>query len=237
MPARTARRLVLLGALTLAAAAAHSAPALAVSPCATSNDTCVVTPPTSGPRWVTVPGWENGFDGEATYLLGCPGNSRVGGADWTASANNELNVDLSLFQDGWPSPEGSFFATNSSTQPSTFAPYLGCVGASSSRVARGAAGGDAVTHRVKTLRVRPATDVTASAACREGERNLRGGAAVVFDSRPTRAELRDHDYRYRAGAHRVRVALTAGRTVGDDEIVTLQVHAVCREDATTTSAR
>jgi hypothetical protein len=70
--------------------------------------------------------------------------------------------------------------------------------------------------------------VTASSSCRRGERRLRGGAAVVFDSRPTRRELRDHDYRYTVDAHGVRVTLTAGSTVGDDERVALQVHAVCR---------
>jgi hypothetical protein len=57
---------------------------------------------------------------------------------------------------------------------------------------------------------------------------LRGGAAVVFDSRPSGRELRDHDYRYTVRARRVRVTLRAGKTVGDHERVTLQLHAVCR---------
>jgi hypothetical protein len=68
----------------------------------------------------------------------------------------------------------------------------------------------------------------ASSSCRRGERHLRGGAAVAFDSRPTRAELRDHDYRYIVETRRVRVTLTAGTMVGDDERVTLRVVAVCR---------
>jgi hypothetical protein len=41
-------------------------------------------------------------------------------------------------------------------------------------------------------------------------------------------ELRDHDYRYTVRARRVRVTLRAGKTVGDHERVTLQLHAVCR---------
>jgi hypothetical protein len=85
-----------------------------------------------------------------------------------------------------------------------------------------------VTHRVKTQRVRPSTRVVASSSCHKGERQLRGGAAVIFDSRPSRTELRDHDYRFTIGTHGVRVRLIAGETVGDDENVVLQVHSVCR---------
>lgn len=70
--------------------------------------------------------------------------------------------------------------------------------------------------------------MTASPSCRRGERMLRGGAAVVFDSRPSRMELRDHDYGYTVRARLVRVTLRARKTVGDDERVTLQLHAVCR---------
>jgi ABC-type sugar transport system substrate-binding protein len=55
MAVRTARRLVLLGALALAGVAAHSASALAVEPCATAAETCVVTPSASDPVWTTVP--------------------------------------------------------------------------------------------------------------------------------------------------------------------------------------
>jgi hypothetical protein len=220
--ARTARRLLAAGALTLAGVAAHSAPALAVSPCATANDGCVVTPPTSAPQWTTVPG-RTDFAGQASFQIECPGASVVAGADWTGPAGNELNVDLNLFQDGWPSPVATFDAENTSPQPSTFAGFAGCVPRSAA-----AAGIPAVKHRVKTLRVRPVTRITASTRCRRGERQLRGGAAVVFDSRPSRAELRDHDYRYRVSSRRVRVRLSAGMSVGDDERVTLQVHSVCR---------
>jgi hypothetical protein len=159
--------------------------------------------------------------------MGCGGASRIAGADWTAPQDNRLNVDLNLFQDGWPPAEADFHAANSSPQPSTFAPFLGCVGGSAG-VATDAGAGRAVKHRVKTLRVRPGTRMTASSRCRRGERQIRGGAAVVFDSRPTRRELRDHDYRYTVGRRGVRVRLAAGRTVGDDERVTLQVIAVCR---------
>ena len=223
MAARTTRRLVLLGALTLVGVAAYPPSALSVSPCATANDSCVVTPPTSSPQWTSVPAWENGFDGQASTVVDCPGGSWVAGADWTAPANSQLNVDLNLFQDGWPAPVAVFNASNSLPQPATFAAFAGCVGELAT-----AAGVAAVKHRVKTLRVRPGTRIRASSRCRRGERQLRGGAAVLFDSRPTRAELRDHDYRYRVGPRRVRVRLTAGRTVGDDERVTLQVHSVCR---------
>jgi hypothetical protein len=226
MPA--ARRLVPLGALTLVGVVVHGPPALAVAPCATAKDSCVVTPPTSAAQWTTVPGEQNGLEGQAFSQVLCPGSSRIGGADWSAPANNQLNVDLSLFQDGWPSPVGTFYATNSSTQPSAFAAFVGCVSGSSSSRHLAAAAASGVKHRVKILRVRPRTRVTASSSCRRGERRLRAGAAVVFDSRPTRAELRDHDYRYTVRPHGVRVMLSAGRTVGDDERVTLQVHAVCR---------
>ena len=222
MAARTARRLVLLGALTLAGVAAHSPAVFAVSPCSTANEACVVTPPASAPQWTTVPG-RTDFDGQASSLVVCPGNSTVGGADWTGPAGNVLSVDLNLFQDGWPSPVATFEAENTSPQPSTFAGFAGCVARSAT-----AAGVLALKHRVKTLPVRPGTRVTASSRCRRGERQLRGGAAVLFDSRPSRAELRDHNYRYTVGARRVRVTLMAGRTVGDDERVTLQVHSVCR---------
>lgn len=222
MAARTTRRLVLLGTLTLVGVAAHSPPALAVSPCATATEACVVTPPTSNPQWTTVPA-KQGFDGEASTLVACPAGSGVAGADWTAPANNQLRVDLNLFQDGWPPPVAVFDASNSFPQPSTFAAFAGCVDITAT-----ASGLATVTHRVKTRRVRPGTRLTASSSCRRGERQLRGGAAVLFDSRPTRAELRDHDYRYTVGTSRVRVRLMAGRSVGDDERVTLQVHSACR---------
>jgi hypothetical protein len=222
MAACTARRVVLLGTLTLVGVAAHPPLALAVSPCATANEACVVTPPTSAPQWTTVPA-KNGFDGQASTLVACPGGSGVAGADWTASANNQLRVDLNLFQDGWPAPVAVFDASNSFPQASAFAAFAGCV-----NVTATAARAAAVKHRVKTLRVRPGTRLMASSKCRTGERQLRGGAAVLFDSRPTRAELRDHDYRYSVGVRRVRVRLMAGMSVGDDERVTLQVHSVCR---------
>ena len=222
MAARTARRVVLLGALTLLSVAAQAAPSIAVSPCATADESCVVTPPTSAPEWTTVPG-RTEFAGQASSLVVCPGASVVGGADWTGPAGNELSVDLNLFQDGWPSPVATFDAENTSPQPSTFAGFAGCVNRSAT-----AAGALAVKHRVRTARVRPGTRVTAFSSCRRGERQLRGGAAVLFDSRPSRAELRDHDYRYTVRPRRVRVRLMAGESVGDDERVTLQVHSACR---------
>jgi hypothetical protein len=222
MAARSARRLVLLGTLMLVGVAVQPSAAVAVSPCATADDTCVVTPPVSDLQWTTVPG-RTDFAGQASSQVECPGGSVVAGADWTGPAGNVLSVDLNLFQDGWPSPVATFDAENSSPQPSTFAGVAGCAGRSAT-----AAGVPALRNRLKTLRVRPGTRMAASSKCRMGERQLRGGAAVLFDSRPSRAELRDHDYRYTVGARRVRVRLTAGRTVGDDERVTLQVHSVCR---------
>jgi hypothetical protein len=223
MAARTVRRLVLLGAVTLVGASAHALPAQAVTPCATAEETCVVTPSTSDPQWTTVPAWNNGFDEEASTMVSCPGGSWVAGADWIAPANSQLRVDLNLFEDGWPSPVAVFDAANSLPQATTFAAFVGCVDESAA-----AAGAAAVKHRVKNLRVRPGTRLTASSKCRKGERQVRGGAAVIFDSLPTRAELRDHDYRYSVGSRRVRVRLMVGRSVGDDERVTLQVHSTCR---------
>ena len=222
MAARSARRLVMLGVLTLAGVAAHATAAPAVTPCATADETCVVTPPTSDPQWTTVPASENGRDGRASTLVRCPGGSGVAGADWTAPADSQVTVDLGLFQNGWPSPVALFSADNPFPDATTFAAFAGCVNATAT-----AAGAAAVRPRVKSLRVRPGSRMTASSRCRRGERQLRGGAAVLFDSRPSRAELRDHDYSYTVGARRVRVTLMAGRSVGDDERVTLQVHSVC----------
>jgi hypothetical protein len=178
--------------------------------------------------WTTVPAEQDGLEGQAFAQVICTGRSRIAGADWTAPANNQLSLDLTLFQDGWPASVGTFYATNTSTQPSTFAAFVGCIEPFSARIAAAAGGGNAVKHRAKTLRVRPGTRMTASSSCRRGERHLRGGAAVAFDSRPTRAELRDHDYRYIVETRRVRVTLTAGTMVGDDERVILRVVAVCR---------
>lgn len=76
-----------------------------------------MTPPTSAAQWTTVPGEQNGLEGQAFSQVICRGSSRIGGADWTAPANNQLSVDLSLFRDGWPSPVGTFYATNSSRRP------------------------------------------------------------------------------------------------------------------------
>lgn len=213
---------VVFGAIfVMAVFIAQCPPAFAVSPCATAMGTCVVTP--SSPSWVTVPGEQNGLEGQAFSQVLCRGTSRVAGADWTAPASNQLDVDLSLLQDGWPPPVGTFYATNSSPQPSTFAAFVGCVEQSS----RGTAPAAGIDNRVKALRVRPGMHVTVSLSCRWGERLLRGGAAVVFNTRPSPMELHDHDYRYKVGARSVRVTLKAGRTIGDDERVTLQVHVVC----------
>jgi hypothetical protein len=54
----------------------------------------------------------------------------VAGADWTAPAGNQLQVDLTLWQNDWPPFQGTFYATNPSTQPSMFAAFVGCVGLS-----------------------------------------------------------------------------------------------------------
>jgi hypothetical protein len=223
MAARTARRLVLLGTLTVLGVAAYAASAPAVSPCATADETCVVTPPDSDPQWTTVPAAANGVDGKASTVVRCPGGSGVAGADWTAPADSQVNVDLNLFENGWPAPVAVFEAANPFPDPSTFAAFAGCV-----NVTAAASGAAAVRLRARTRGVRPGSRMTASSRCRRGERQVRGGAAVLFDSRPSRAELRDHDYRYTVGARRVRARLMAGRSVGDDERVTLQVHSVCR---------
>jgi hypothetical protein len=222
MAACTARRVLLLGILTLAGLALHPSSGFAVTPCATADASCVVTPSTHEAQWTTVPPRIN-FAGQASSVIICPSGSVVAGADWTGPAGNVLSVDLNLLEDVWPSFLATFDAENTSTQPSSFAGFVGCVPRPAT-----ASGAPAVKHRVKTLRVRPGTRLTASSRCREGERQLHGGAAVLFDSRPTRAELRDHDYRYSVGARRVRVRLMAGRSVGDDERVTLQVHSTCR---------
>ena len=221
MAARTARRVVLLGTMTLVGLALHPSSGLAVTPCATAGANCVLTPPIHQAQWVTVPPKINAV-GQASSVVFCARGSVVAGADWTGLAGNELSIELDLFED-WPLSLASFEAENTAQGPTSFAGFVGCVPRPAT-----ASGAPTVKHRVKTLRVRPSSSLTATSKCRRGERQLRGGAAVIFDSRPTRAELRDHDYRYRVGPRRVRVRLTAGRSVGDDERVTLQVHSSCR---------
>jgi hypothetical protein len=86
-----------------------------------------VTPSASDPVWTTVPAEQDGLEGQAFAQVICTGRSRIAGADWTAPANNQLSLDLALFQGGWPSAVGTFYATNTSTQPSTFAAFVGCI--------------------------------------------------------------------------------------------------------------
>jgi hypothetical protein len=66
--------------------------------------------------------------------------------------------------------------------------------------------------------------------CNAGERLLRSGTGVgFFKPQPASArELHDLDVKREERGGRIHVTVRTGSTVGDDEKVRLQIHALCR---------
>ena len=94
--------------------------------------------------------------------------------------------------------------------------------------AAGAPNGD--TRRIVTKTVKPGRLAVYRHRCRRGERLVRSALGVGFfeDDPPTPAELADIDVTRTQRNGRIRVRVETGDSVGDDEQVRLQIHAICR---------
>jgi hypothetical protein len=84
-----------------------------------------------------------------------------------------------------------------------------------------------VTH---TRTMRPGRRAVYRHRCRPGEQLVRSASGVGFfeDNPPTAGELADFDLTQTRRNGRIRVRVVTGDSVGDDERVRIQIHALCR---------
>jgi hypothetical protein len=185
------KRLVLVGAIAVAAVAAGASPARATNECR-GLQVCVRV---AGP-WVVVPTGLRASRAPVLYQLSCPRGFVVGGLDAELS-DRAIDVDF-LALVGSPVGPGTSTSrsvvirgvyTGASVRGATFRPHIGCI-----PTAGGGAGpvpfrrpeayppGQPTVRRVRSVRVRAGV-VRAVAACSPGERLISGWHAVGFYTR------------------------------------------------------
>jgi hypothetical protein len=221
------RKLLIAAGVTLALApAAHAQSAI----CAGHANCQVVTSP-----WVSVPqptSTNKGlFPGVAYYTLDCTRESDVVHAsDYLMASGINAFVQLPGTVNEWigPQPDASFAMLNGSLKASTKL-YIACAPLPGAAARAAQREGNGVRKLVRSRRLRPGRTLRARLSCGRGERLRDGGAAIAWHRgrRPTRAELR-HEIRVTRSARAVRARVDAGRGVGDDERVELQLTAHCR---------
>jgi hypothetical protein len=233
------KRLLLVGTVLAAVAAAGAAPAGATNECR-GLQVCVSV---HGP-WVVVPSRLSVPREPVQYQISCPRGFVVGGTDAELS-DRSIDVDfLGLF--GSPVNPGTTTSraivargvfTGSSPRTPTFRPHIGCIPASG-----GGGGpvpyrrwqqvsafppGQPTIRRVRTVNVRPGS-VRGLAACAGAERLISGWHAVAFyGAKPPSVALVHSvtsSQAIRSGRVEARVRATAG--VKGVRVV-LQVGAVC----------
>lgn len=232
---------IVWASLVVGAAIAVAAPAGAANEC-DGLQICVSVP---GP-WVVVPTATGSFRQRVEYQLDCPKGHVVGGLDARLSVRA---IDVSfLGKLGSPVNPGIttarsavFVATyvGRSDPAPTFKPFIGCMplAGGGSRVPTSAGTtetfqpGQAVTRRVRTVRIRPGS-ATVVQRCAAGERVVGGSYAFGFATRtPPSASLVSSVSGTQALAERD----VSVRVRGDAELagvrVFVQVHALCSRSA------
>jgi hypothetical protein len=229
------RRLLVLAALTLAAAAATAAPAQATNECR-GFMICV---PIAGP-WVVVPTGTGVPRPRVEFQLTCPRGYIVGGLDAELS---DRGIDVA-FGGTLGSPVNPGITTSRSAvfvgtyvaggaRAPTFRPHVGCIPAQGGggRVPTAARAvfppGKPTERRVRTVRVRPGS-VGAAVRCAAAERLVGGSHAVGFyGSRPPGEALaRSVTARHALALNHVTVVIRAAPAVARVRAV-VQVAAVC----------
>ncbi len=211
-----------------------SCAALAVAPAASAEVECDGIPrctTATGP-WVSVPTIDDPWD-VVIWDVRCTGGASAAGSDWVADSTRAgLEVAVQQFPsiDLYSGPDLDFIGVNQTRTARSFQPLVGCQSnAGSARAgAAGAPNGD--TRRIVTRTVKPGRLAVYRHRCRRGERLVRSALGVGFfeDDPPTPAELADIDVTRMQRNGRIRVRVETGDSVGDDEQVRLQIHAICR---------
>jgi hypothetical protein len=175
------------------------------------------------------PGWQE------AWQMTCLGTEpAVDGTSWAFPAGDEGDVNVYIFQDfgvplyGFDST--TFFrAENETSVPQSYEPIIGC-GPQASFPAAQAAAGTTLTRRVKTVSIHPSNDAVYRHRCHAGEHLVSAGSGVAFLKKnpPSARELRDLHVSHSISHGRLRVRVRTGPTVGDNEKVQLQIHALCR---------
>jgi hypothetical protein len=226
------RRLLLLAALSVSAAAVLAAPAGATREC-DGLDVCIRVP---GP-WVAVPAPSRAAPSVA-YRLSCPRGSIVGGLDAMRTSRGLDIVFLGLL--GSPVNPGIttrrdvvFMATSAARGVTAFRPLLGCIPTSGGGGRRTTSVGavaprPAIVRRVRTFKLTTPSQ-RGTVRCARGERLLSSSHAVAFRTRlpPATRVLSGVRTTLRAGADRVTVMAQRSSTVPLLVRAEVQVHAVC----------
>jgi hypothetical protein len=215
------------------------------APQASATVECANVPSCSsivGP-WVVVPPQPNvGATDQITaiWLLRCDVGEHVIGSDWQAP--DDVNpftaftmwigapMDNVLYPDydgiGWG-------AENLTSRPQTFQPLLGCSQTSPAPVAARAAESSRLAggaQRIVVKRLRPHSSRDFSMGCPRGQRMVASGHAVAFYTRrpPALREMREVASTGTQGQRTLRVRVTTGEQVGDNEHVGLQMQCSCQ---------
>jgi hypothetical protein len=209
---------VIAGALLLAGPA--SAQGLSPHPCQ------AFTPcsPVVGP-WVTAPS-----DKDLVYELDCPDRGLAVSSDAVFPGAvypvGVLTGGLSGYDGG-----GLTFGVFPVPVSVTYKPAVGCssVGAKLTAVRKRTGNTSHYRTLVRTIRVRPRVVERVRLRCGDGERLIRSGSAVAFFTRrpPSSGLIKSLRHRHRRIGSAAEAIVVAPRGVGDNELVELQLTALC----------
>jgi hypothetical protein len=213
-----------------------------VAPPATASQECADASgcsTTAGP-WVVVPPQPNvGAVDQITATWGANCTGFLIGSDWNVPAgvkayrtfNMWIGVapGVRLYRDYSGVVWG---AENLTSRPQTFQPLLGCSDQPPSGTARAAATSPPprVVRRIATMPLGPNRSRNFSSGCRHGETMVASGHAVAFYTKrpPSSREMGEILSTRVQGRRSVRVHITTGPHVGDNERVRIQIHCDCR---------
>jgi hypothetical protein len=205
---------------------------LVAAPSASATIECQGVPSctsVAGPWVATQTEIVNAFSG--SWGMNCPNGGSVGGTDWTASIS-QFDMIVSLEQgSGFPivgTGAAIFIGFSDRGKAQSYQPFVGCSSGGARSAGFGAANG--TKRRVVEHGLRPNRFRVVTHRCAPGERLVGSRAGVGFFKKrpPTAQELSEISLSrvHRSGA--VRVTVSTGPHVGDDETVHLQVQAICR---------
>jgi hypothetical protein len=225
--------------VVVGAALAVAAPAGGANEC----DGLMVCIPVAGP-WVVVPTSTSVQRERVEFQLSCPRGYVVGGTDARLSVRaidvGFIGMIGSPVNPGITTTRsavflGTYVGRSASAAP-TFKPFIGCMpmAGGGSRIPTSVSQfrpGRPVTHRAKTVRVRPGT-ATVTQRCTRGERLVGGTHAFGFSTRtPPSASLVGSV----SGAQTISDQSVVVRVTGDAELgsvrAVVQVQALCARSA------
>jgi phage FluMu protein Com len=234
-PSAALRRLLLVVSIAAAASVAAPSSSAASAECARLSNCETLTGP-----WVVVPFASDGQPPDAQWEMYCPPGPpyrNVLGTDWNLNLPFQINVFINQ-NSGFPiyndSSSAIFFATNTSNEPGSFQPLIGCqinpLSFSARNATAGASAGAQAVNRVATKRLGPGRTRTYSHRCQRGEKLLKVETGIAFFKQkpPSAKELNGLLVERENHRNKIRVKVRTGRKAGDNEPVFLQIHALCR---------